>query len=65
MEEQRKKLKHYIAYIRYKGRTHTMPVSGRDEESVIKDVTDFYFDLFEDKKNIIEVSLKEIKRNEK
>jgi hypothetical protein len=65
MEKGIKKLKHYIAYVKYKNdKILPMPVGGYDEKSVIKKVTDFYMDLFEDNKNVIKVVLKERDRNE-
>ena len=54
-------MKRFKAKIKYKGKTNTMLVSGKDEESVIKNITDFYMELFEDKENIAEVKLEEIK----
>ena len=65
MEKGIKKLKHYIAYVKYKNeKILPMPVGGYDEKSVIKKVTDFYMDLFEDNKNVIKVVLKERDRNQ-
>lgn len=65
MEKGIKKLKHYIAYVKYKNeKILPMPVGGYDEKTVIKKVTDFYMDLFEDNKNVIKVVLKERDRNE-
>ena len=65
MEKGIKKLKHYIAYVKKKKeKILPMPVGGYDEKSVIKKVTDFYMDLFEDNKNVIKVVLKERDRNE-
>ena len=61
----KKTWKHYIAFIKFRGRTHRMPVSGENEKSVMKEVTDFYIDFFEAEKNEIEVSLKEIAKHEK
>ena len=61
----KKTWKHYIAFIKFRGRTHRMPVSGVNEESVMKEVTDFYIDFFEAKKDEIDVTLKEIKKYEK
>lgn len=61
----KKTWKHYIAFIKFRGRTHRMPVSGVNEESVMKEVTDFYIDFLEAKKDEIEVNLKEIKKYEK
>ena len=58
------KMKHYLAFIKYLNKKYIMPVSGKDEKSVIKEVTDFYIDFFEDKKNPIEVVLKERTRDE-
>ena len=65
MGEVKKIWKHYIAFIKFRGRTHRMPVSGVNEKSVMKEVTDFYIDFFEAKKDEIEVSLKEITKYEK
>ena len=65
MGEVKKTWKHYIAFIKLRGRTHRMPVSGENEKSVMKEVTDFYIDFFEAKKDEIEVSLKEITKYEK
>ncbi len=65
MEKGIKKMKHYIAYVRYKNeKILPMPVSGYNEELVIKNVTNFYKNLFEDEKNIVKVVLKERDRNE-
>ena len=61
----KKTWKHYIAFIKFRGRTHHMPVSGVNEKSVMKELTDFYIDFFEAKKDEIEVSLKEITKYEK
>ena len=61
----KKTWKHYIAFIKFRGRTHRMPVSGVNEESVMKEVTDFYIDFLEAKKDEIEVNLKEITKYEK
>ena len=66
MEKGIKKLKHYIAYVKYKNeKILPMPVGGYDEKSVIKKVTDFYMDFFNEKEMIIEIKLKEITKNEK
>lgn len=54
-------MKKFKAKINYKDKTNTMLVSGKDKESVIKDITDFYFKLFGDQNNIVEVELEEIK----
>ena len=65
MEKGIKKLKHYIAYVKYKNeKILPMPVGGYDEKKKKKKVTDFYMDLFEDNKNVIKVVLKERDRNE-
>ena len=61
----KKTWKHYIAFIKFRGRTHRMPVSGVNDESVMKEVTDFYIDFLEAKKDEIEVNLKEITKYEK
>ena len=65
MGEVKKTWKHYIAVIKFRGRTHRMPVSGVNGKSVMKEVTDFYIDFLEAKKDEIEVSLKEITKYEK
>ncbi len=66
MEKEIKKLKHYVAFIKYKDmKIQPMPVGGYDEESVIKKITDFYMDFFNEKEMIIEIKLKEITKNEK
>ena len=51
MGEVKKTWKHYIAFIKFRGRTHRMPVSGVNEKSVMKEVTDFYVDFFEAEKD--------------
>ena len=57
-------MKKYIAKVKYINHIFTMFVSGRDEESVMKELTDFYMDLLEDDKNIVEIKLEEIKKDE-
>ena len=54
-------MKKYNAYVTYKGKTFNMYVGGKDEKSVINDITDFFMKLLKDDKNIVEVKLEEIK----
>ena len=54
-------MKKFIAKIKYKGHISIMPVSGKDKEAVLKQVTAFYMDLFEDKKENFEIIVEEKK----
>ena len=54
-------MKKFKAKIKYNNKTSTLLVSGKNEKSVIKNITDFYFKLFENQNNIVEVELEEIK----
>lgn len=52
-------MKKYIARVKYMKHTFVMFVSGKNEESVKKKLTDFYINLLNDEKNIIEIELEE------
>ena len=54
-------MKTFKAKIKYKDKIKTMLVSGENEESVIKEITDLYFKLFGDQSNNVEVELEERK----
>ena len=43
-------MKRFKAKIKYKGKTNNMLVSGKDEKSVIKNITDFYILTLKKKK---------------
>ena len=49
----------YIARVKYMKHTFVMFVSGKDEESVKKKLTDFYMNLLNDEINIVEIELEE------
>ena len=54
-------MKRFKAKIKYRNKISTMLVNGKDEKSVRNDITDFYFKLFRDENNIVEIELEEIK----
>ena len=54
-------MKKFIAKIKYKGHISIMPVSGKDKEAVLEQVTAFYIDLFEEKRENFEIILEERK----
>ena len=54
-------MKKFIAKVIYKGHKFIMPVSGKDEKSVMKQVTDFYIDLLEEDESAFEIELEERK----
>lgn len=58
-------MKTFKAKIKYKDKIKTMLVSGENEESVIKEITDLYFKLFGDQSNNVEVELEERKNMER
>lgn len=55
------KFKRYRAKVKYINHIFNMFVGGIDEESVKKKLTDFYKELLNDDKNIVEIELEEIK----
>ena len=55
------KFKRYRAKVKYIDHTFNMFVGGTDEESVKKKLIEFYKELLEDDKNIVEIELEEIK----
>ena len=55
------KFKRYRAKVKYINHTFNMFVGGTDEESVKKKLIEFYKELLEDDKNIVEIELEEIK----
>lgn len=53
--------KRYRTKVKYIDHTFNMFVGGKDEESVKKRLIEFYKELLEDDKNIVEIELEEIK----
>ncbi len=53
-------MRKYHAEIEYKNKISTICVSGKNEESVIKDITDFYTKIFKEKNIDLKIKLKEI-----
>ena len=52
--------KKYNAQINYKGKIFNMLVSGKNEESVRKDITDFFIKIFKDSDSFVKIELEEI-----
>lgn len=52
--------KKYNAQINYKGKIFNMLVSGKNEKSVRKDITDFFIKIFKDSDSFVKIELEEI-----
>lgn len=53
-------MKRFIAKIKYKGHISIMPVSGKDKDAVLEQVTAFYMNLFEEKREKFEIVIEEM-----